>query len=184
MKFSKGKVAVLALAGIVALGGVGGALAWTITDNVAPGTGAVVTDSAIEMKFDGTQTDINAKVTIDPYGTVRKKVTVYGNKSEGLDDVGHITFTFAGGEAQEADNVRIRLTDDVDYNVGSNVKAVLGKTADPESGVVTSVTYDFNLDNTKTTYYIEFSYLNATAASKTLSTTNLGNLKISLSNVK
>ena len=154
MKLNKIRVGILSLCGILALAGVGGALAYVINETQAEGT--VTTESAIYLDW-GTPSVLaveNLNATEPQY---REVVVEYAKSTSAS---GNATVTFDLSD-NTTDGIKVEVSDGVEWstiNLNPTAYEEQIKTLTNESEAVV-----YNLNDAKTyTYYLKFSYSSVT----------------------
>lgn len=154
MKLNKTRVGILSLCGILALAGVGGALAYVINETQAEGT--VTTESAIYLDW-GTPSVLaveNLNATEPQY----REVVVDYAKSTNVSRNATVTFDLSDNTTA---GIKVEVSDGVEWSTIN-----LNPTAYEEQ--IKTLTYEseaavYNLSDAKAyTYYLKFSYSSTT----------------------
>ena len=175
MKLNKKKVAVLALAGLLALGGAGGALAYIITD-ASKSSGNITADSAIIMNFgsDSSTTFMNVE-NLTTTAVQTRTLTVNREKSTSV-STGNVNVAFA----LTGKNIKVELdTQAWQVTTSDNYKTlIVGST---EATVSDSYQLPVNSETKSQTYYLRFSVNTASTLAEESENTVTGTLSCTLS---
>lgn len=169
MKLNKTRVGILSLCGILALAGVGGALAYVINQTNA--TGTINTESAIYLDW-GTQNVVNV-TNLNATEPQYREVVVEYAKSTNASGTPKVTFALDAGTTE---GIKVEVSKDVDWGTINLNPSQYEESISTLSSSSTQVVYD--VVASFTTYYLKFSY----SAANALSANEIsGNLTISLS---